>query len=251
VFGFRGRKIKRLVAETCDRGVESGFDLQGLIDDAKAAGLQDKDIEEIRRRVAKQLCRPVMEEVDAALRFSPQQEQRINAICSALRLDPDLGEGLSFARVLWQLENDPRFLPESIAGPGLALARNELVYGASSAEWLRMKTVRERLGYSGLSVGVRVAKGITLRAGSYQPITRISEELARESTGALYITNKKILFVGDRKSTNVTYGRLARIEAFKDGFAVYKTSGPVDYFAGIDSAVVEYCDLLVQRFVTL
>src|SRR3546814_20228682 len=87
-----------------------------------------------------------------------------------------------------------------------------------------MKTVREHHGYAGGSIGFRVAKGVTLRFGRAVPITSTREELVEKAGGELYVTNKKLAFIGQRSSTNVTYGRLARWEIYSDDIEVIKNS---------------------------
>ena len=46
-----------------------------------------------------------------------------------------------------------------------------------------------------------------------------------ESKGTLYITNKGIRFVGNNKTMNVTYNKIATFKFTEDGIVIYKNSG--------------------------
>src|SRR3546814_6450809 len=93
-------------------------------------------------------------------------------------------------------------LPISVEAD-IRLGRNEICYHYCPSVWLQMKTVREHHGYAGGSIGFRVAKGVTLRFGRAVPITSTREELVEKAGGELYVTNKKLAFIGQRSSTKI------------------------------------------------
>jgi len=72
----------------------------------------------------------------------------------------------------------------------------------TSAQLLEEKTKTRYVGGSA-GVSFRVAKGVTFRTGGFRgsPIKETYKEVT--DTGNIYVTNKRVLFVGARK--NVSY----------------------------------------------
>lgn len=65
--------------------------------------------------------------------------------------------------------------------------------------------------YAGGSIGFRVAKGVTLRFGRAVPITSTREELVEKAGGDLYVTNKKLAFIGQAASIMVDGAAAAQV----------------------------------------
>lgn len=130
-------------------------------------------------------------------------------------------------------------------GRSLRLAKNERCYHIACAVWAQVKVVRKHHGYIGGSIGFRVAKGITLRLGKAVPCISENEELVDISTGQLYVTNKKLVFIGERKSTNINLDRIATYEMYSDAIEIKKISGKPDVFK-LDTQDIEFIDALFQ-----
>ena len=54
-------------------------------------------------------------------------------------------------------------------------------------------------------------KGISYRASTFKPQYRTWEGMADISDGTLYTTNKKVMYDGATRSTNIPYGRLVSL----------------------------------------
>ena len=64
-----------------------------------------------------------------------------------------------------------------------------------------------------------------LYSGRSVHVYRERELLTRISSGDLYITTKRIVFNGNKKSTNTNYSKVVDIKEFQDGIEIFKSSG--------------------------
>lgn len=101
---------------------------------------------------------------------------------------------------------------------------NEVLHWVNAAGQMKIKKKTERINYRGVTASVRIAKGITYRAGSIKVETVTSEYYAKEDTGWLWLTNQRIGFKGPRKHFSMSYDKISAFEIndgllhiFKDG----------------------------------
>jgi len=118
---------------------------------------------------------------------------------------------LSRLRFLTLLEEG--ILPEIQAD--MFLKKKEVAHYQAECELLEERTKREYVGgYSGLSI--RVAKGVSWRVGGFKGKPIEKTEMSKVDQGSLVVTNKRLVFSGDRKSFSVPYSKLIDIDLFKD-----------------------------------
>lgn len=158
-------------------------------------------------------------------RLSPAEMIDLRALATAL------GASLSFDQatqglldrysLLWDIDNGN--LP-SIPVP-LVLQRGEVCHATASAVWLEMRTRTERVNYGGPVASIRICKGVRYRVGSVrvQRITR--DELTAIDQGRVYVTNKRIIFDGQKKNTAIRYSSLISFEPYGDGVVLEKATG--------------------------
>lgn len=243
--GKFGKAVKKALADKVITDAEMG-EIERLqaelgLSEEKATGVLRKQV----LPLAQKLTGRVLDRVKQSRRFSPDDEEEIREICRRLKVTPEIDRAsLQIYRKLWEVETTGRLEPEPIAAD-IRLGRGEVCYHCCSAVWMQMKTVREHHGYAGGSIGFRVAKGVTLRFGRAVPITSTRDQLTEIAGGDLYVTNKKLAFIGQPRSTNVTYGRLARWDLWQDAIEVIKNSGKPDVFR-LSEADIEYVDALLQ-----
>lgn len=103
---------------------------------------------------------------------------------------------------------------KSIQPARAIIRKGEIAYGQIPAALCEIKTV----GYSGRSAGVsfRVAKGVTLRTGGFKAAPK--KELVTAAVGDLIITNKRIIFAGDKKSLSISLDNLVAVDRANGGF---------------------------------
>lgn len=122
---------------------------------------------------------------------------------------------------------DTRMLTELAQGifPNLQvnilLKKNEICHFVTSAQLMEEKT---KTSYVGGSHGVsyRVAKGVTFRTGSFRGRAIKETHAEVTDTGILYVTNKSVLFVGNKKNVSYPINKILDISKYTDGIKFQK-----------------------------
>lgn len=226
---LRRRKLKRIVRQALADDELSDQELEDIAVAAQDLGVPMDYVRSLRNDHFRSRVAPLLQEIRKNRRFSREQEKRVSELCESLRFNPQFDNDLMICRKLWEIESSGTFEPEPIAA-SIRLSRNEHCYHAAESVWAQMKVLKHRQGYAGASIGFRVAKGVTLRLGRAVPVYTESEELVDISAGTLYVTNKKLVFVGEKRSTNITFGRLVSHDLYRDAVQINKSSGSLTSF---------------------
>lgn len=225
------RKLNVLLKEKLSDGELSDDEYEELVELSDNLGVTKEQFEELRRKAFSEVIAPLLKAIKNDRRMSPEQEAQLNGMAMSHKITPRFDHSMLVFRQLWQIENTGRLELHPIdVGGAIRLVKGEECYLSIPAVWKQLKKRRINTGYVGGSVGFRVAKGVTLRVGRAVPTYRETEALETISLGRLFITNKKILFIGEKKSTNITFGRLAGYEVARDAVQINKTSGKPDVF---------------------
>ena len=107
----------------------------------------------------------------------------------------------------------------------IILKKGEVAHFSYFADLIEERAVRRR--YQGGSAGVsfRVAKGVSFRVGQSRGTYHSDREPVAVSSGKLIVTNKRIIFDGDKKGFNITIGQLLSYEVFDNSILVKPTRG--------------------------
>ena len=107
----------------------------------------------------------------------------------------------------------------------IILKKGEVAHFSYFADLIEERAVRGR--YQGGSAGVsfRVAKGVNFRVGQSRGTYHSDREPVTVSSGKLIVTNKRIIFDGDKKGFNITIGQLLSYEVFDNSILVKPTRG--------------------------
>lgn len=99
------------------------------------------------------------------------------------------------------------------------LKSGEKAYGSVFANLQEVQTV----GYSGGTSGVslRVAKGLTVRTGSIR--AHAVKGAVIVASGELVITDRRVLFAGDRKSFDIPLENILNVTNYSDGFGFHSS----------------------------
>ena len=79
-----------------------------------------------------------------------------------------------------------------------------------------------RGGYGGTSI--RIAKGITLHTGGTRGRSESHDEIRNIDNGKLLITNKRIMFLGSNRTTNIDINKIVSIEDYLDGIKIQRSN---------------------------
>jgi hypothetical protein len=110
--------------------------------------------------------------------------------------------------------------PVEVQSP-LILKRGERACIVATATLARNQTRRQWVGGSrGFSFPIGHT-GIRYRVGSFHGHPIEQQSLTRLDTGSLVITNQRLAFIGQVKSTSVPFAKLLHVESYSDGLAVF------------------------------
>jgi len=158
-------------------------------------------------------------------KISPDDWNEFNEIAKNLNitLDSDSVSNAKIERMKlnWLIENGE--LP--VKQVSINLPATEHCYYYANIEWLETRRVTKRVNYSGASYRMKIAKGLYYRVGSISPQRITSDELQVIDKGTVYVTNKRILFTGAVKNTNIPLSKILSITPYSDGVGIEKDSG--------------------------
>ena len=101
-----------------------------------------------------------------------------------------------------------------------------------SVDLMEARAVRH---YSG--GGVRIAKGVTVGGGRSQS----RDELKNIDSGALVLTNTRLVFSGSKRTTNVSLDKIISVTAYRNGIALHRErKQKTEYFLGVQHYPVSF-----------
>jgi hypothetical protein len=183
--------------------------------------------------------------------LSAEEEDAVTGLADALGIEQqefetryrDVRDRLYIARV-----NDGR-LP-ALEEAHLMVKPGEVVHLETAAVLLKEVVRREyRGGYSGVSF--RVAKGVRFHTGGFRGRSVVvGGDLVDEDGGILSVSSKRIVFLGDQKTIEIPYGKLANVDVFSDGirFHVSNRQRAPLFRLGSGQAVAATVNAAFQKF---
>ncbi len=167
----------------------------------------------------------VFDRVTMDRRLSPAEEAEFEALSRSLHIHADHDnktEGwLEKFRFLWRVENADMPVIE----PEINLQRGEKCYLSCSAQWSESRSVVRRVNYSGPALRIKIAKGLYWRAGSYSVNAQREDVMQLIDSGTLYLTSKRLIFMGGRGNKIILLGKILDFDAFTDGVRIRKEAG--------------------------
>lgn len=241
------KEFKKEMIEALKDGVLTKEKSDNLARKAYELDVPKEYLDKLRREDFEKRIKPIVTDIEETRRLSPSNEAELKKIARNLQITSEMGENFQMFRDLWKYENEGTFLLRSINVPILLRSREECYFTVPTV-WQQNKTITERRGYAGASIGFRVARGVHFSVGRAVPVSKQYEAIQPVSEGEIYITNKKIVFNGEKKSTSITMGRVIQVEIYSDAVEIRKTSGKPDYFM-MDGAHAEYFAAIIHKII--
>ena len=123
------------------------------------------------------------------------------------------------------------------------LQRNETCYFRAETGWHEYRRVTRRIRYGGPTVRLRIAKGVYWRMGDLGVQTGSDDVLTRVDSGSLFLTNKRLIFMGSRKNTTIRLSKILDFTPYKNGVEIQKSSGKSP-FLEFEQGVDVFCMML-------
>lgn len=88
---------------------------------------------------------------------------------------------------------------------------------------------------------IRVAKGVSFRLGGASARSESHDEIKLIDQGKLVLTNKRLIFIGTKRTINIDLRKIMAIEAYKDGIESQRENKQKpEYFIGTDNHTVTF-----------
>lgn len=118
----------------------------------------------------------------------------------------------------------------------VVLKKNELpVYKLYNITLSEPRAVRTRSGgYGGTSV--RIAKGVTVHTGRTESTSESHDEIKEIDHGELLITNKRVIFLGSNRTTNIDLNKIISISSEEEMIQIQRSNKQKpEYFSNINA----------------
>ncbi len=88
---------------------------------------------------------------------------------------------------------------------------------------------------------IRVAKGVSFRMGGASARSESHEEIRVIDNGKLVLTNRRLIFIGSKRTVNIDLRKIMAIVAYKDGIESQRENKQKpEYFTGTDKHTINY-----------
>jgi hypothetical protein len=195
---------------------------------AAALRLSERARRKAQEAPIQEVVERVLARVVADRRLSPGEEQALrdlqrNLGLPELRFGPATQAALDKYALLWRIENgEMPFIP----GPGpLALQDGELCHLACRSFWHELRNYTVRPERPGTPVSLKVPRGLTYRVDGTVPKRVTRDGLAPVDWGLLYLTSRRLVFLGQKTKETIRFAELLGVEVFADAIVLEKTSG--------------------------
>jgi len=228
---FKFSKIK-LLKQEMERLMADGYftedDNNKLEQFAAYLGLDVKDIDKLRAEHFKKILEPIKERCSQTFHFTDEDQSIVNDLSKRYNATVTLEPTMQMCREIYLLEVKNVFAFKPMSSPGVILDSSELLYLTRPTQWHQLRSNSKGYGSASISMPTGL-RGVRFRVGESVPIR--SEEITLLATGNLFVTSKRLLFSGDRRSTNITYTRIIGTSIYSDSVEVKKSTGKSDYFS--------------------
>lgn len=226
---LKRRKFQKHFDMAVRDGVLTSRESRELTELAGDLKVNQGEVDKIRRDHFNRVTAPMIAEFTATRRLSPAQEAELATVANRLGINLELDDTIEMCRELWAWENGEQVYLAEAASP-ILLKSGETCCFTAPAVWKQMKIVKTRIGSRGFSTSFRIMKGVSYRVSNLKPVYSEAEGLAVVDVGSLSLSNKRLTFAGNQRSTSINHGRILDVQLYQDGIEVSKSSGKHDFF---------------------
>ena len=187
--------------------------------------LPDDITEKIYRKSATDRLTDVVNRMLRDERISSEEEQELKEIADNLNISISLSsatkELFEKYKLYWQIENED--LP--VVDPGINLYKGEACHFTIPVNWYEIHRVMQRVRYGGPTVRIKLAAGVYWRMGDLGVQRISSDEWRHVDSGQLFITDRRIIFMGGRGNKNIRLNRILQVIPYQNGLDIQKDAG--------------------------
>ena len=208
-----------------------------ILDEWKAKlNLSDNQVSDIFQPIGQEIANKYIAQITADGKISPEEETSLTNLITGLKSNMVIDEKSQIAidrmKLMWRIEND-QLDPIPLQ---IMLPKTEICYFASNAELYETRKVTKSVSYGGPSIRMKILKGVYYRAGNLGFRPHSEDELTLIDSGKLYITNKRLLFVGSKQNKPIQLNKIIDFTVYRNGLEVLKDSGKSPFYKMVSNA---------------
>lgn len=181
--------------------------------------------EKIYSSSAQELVNKVIKKSIADGRLSPDEENEIIEISKNLGVSLSLSEqtkqDLDYYRYVWLIENGE--IPSIEVD--IKLQKDEECYFYEDCSWNELRKTTKIVNYGGIHLNYKIVKGVNLKFGSTAVFPISTEEYKQIDVGTIYITNKRLIFMGPSGNKTINFNKILDVRLFPNELLIEKDSG--------------------------
>ncbi len=159
-------------------------------------------------------------------RYSPEQEKELKAISNNLNIQIQFSEKTSLQlnklKLYWKLEN----LELPVINCSIDLQKLEVCHFMEfNVVWYEPRGDRQRVSTNPKTTSFQTIKSFYLNSSNSKIHNLKNDKLKFVDTGTLYLTNKRIILVGEKKNYNIRIEKIDFHVPFQDGSEICKDTG--------------------------
>jgi hypothetical protein len=193
--------------------------------------LDEQVKKEVQEESAHALIKKLFHEIVADERVSDEEAAKMKKLTDNLQItinwEQETKAMYDRFRLYWKLENGP-LEPVEV---GINLYKSERCYFTSPCEWYELKSVTRRYNYSGPTFRLKLAKGLYYRMGSIAVKPIREEELQKIDKGVLFLTDRRVIFMGERQNRTHRLSSILDFDTFSNGIELQRSSGKNPFLA--------------------
>ena len=209
--------------------------------------LSEETAKDIYAAEASQKYNDYLNTMIADKRLSPAEDKQLQELAKNLGVKVNNDDAtmnlLNKYRLFWTIENGQ--IPSIQAD--INLQKSECLYFKTNIDWYEMRTVTRRINYNGTSARIRICKGVYYTIGSISP-EKVTENIWKLiDTGTLYVTSKRLIFMGSNSNKNIRFNKVLAFEPYSDGVQIEKDTGRPVLFGFTDN--IDIFSVLLSRLI--
>lgn len=217
--------FKKQVAKTLNQTKKYKEDDQQFKQLSMQFGLTKNEHDQSLDEVRQSIIQPFADKIVSDQRISPQERESLDQLCKDLDVNPvydsDSKKTLDRYVNLWQIENGDLPVYET----DIFLQKDEVCHYIGFAKLFELRTKTEGYKYRGPAVRLRITKSLYYRMGDIKTTRETKDVTTLIDSGNLYVTNKRILFNGDKGNKVIRYSQIIDLTPYTDGVGIVRDTG--------------------------
>lgn len=215
--------------------------VQAVISDAKIDDTEKKELEAMQTNLniddsvesnirGEEIKNKIQSFVDSLIekrRVSPDDEIKLNQLAKDMDVKLTFEDnGLEKLKLFWEIEN--KELPSIPCD--INIQKSESLYYKTNIRWYEERSRTTYSNYGGVSTRIKICKGVYLHGGSIAPSRHTEEYMKLIDSGEVYITNKRIIFMGNHGNKTINLTKVLSYTAYNNGIQIDKDTGKSPFF---------------------